>query len=182
MDVYEAIEKRRTVRAFSQGVSEELLRKIILAGTKALSASNTQPWEFIIIDDPKIIDQIAEHKYQNNRRADLDVDPGALKQKSAYQNCSVVAVCIKKVMGGVVSAWMAIQNMALAATVEGLTIVPSTLPRGPRKEEVEKLLGIPEDYEVIVFMLCGVPAEEPEPKEVRPDFSWLHRNRFGSAP
>lgn len=179
MDLYEAIEKRRTIRAFKQGVSEELLRKIILAGTKALSGGNSQPWEFIIVDDPKIIDQIAEHKYQNNRKVDVDVDPSALKQRNAYQNCSVVAVCSKK-SAGVVSAWMCFENIALAATAEGLTTVPSTLG-GQHQEAVEKLLGIPEDYELITVMLCGVPAEEPGPKKMRPDFSWLHRNRFGSA-
>jgi len=179
MDLYEAIEKRRTIRAFKQGVSEELLRKIILAGTKALSGSNRQPWEFIIVDDSKIIDQIAEHKYQANRKADLDVDPAALRQKNAYQNCTVVAVCSKKAAGAV-SAWMCYENMALAATAEGLAAVPSTLG-GQHKEAVGKLLGLPEDYELITVMLCGVPAEEPRPKEMRPDFSWLHRNRFGSA-
>ena len=180
MDLYEAIEKRRTIRAFKQGISEDLLRKIILAGTKALSGSNNQPWEFIIIDDPKIIDQIAEHKYQNNRKVDVGVDPGALKQKNAYQNCSVVALCSKKIPAGAVGAWMCYENMALAATAEGLATVPSTLA-GQHKEAVEKLLGIPEDYELITVMLCGVPAEEPGPKNMRPDFSWLHRNSFGSA-
>ena len=64
MDVYEAIEKRRTVRGFSGGVSEAQLRKIILAGTKAPSGSNVQPWEFIVIEDPKVIEQLAEYKYQ----------------------------------------------------------------------------------------------------------------------
>ena len=58
MDVYEAIEKRRTLRLFKQGVSEEQLRKIILAGIKAPSRSNVQPWEFIVIDDSSIIEQI----------------------------------------------------------------------------------------------------------------------------
>ena len=179
MDLYEAIEKRRTIRAFKQGVSEELLRKIIVAGTKSLSGAGSQPWEFIIVDDPKIIDQIAEHKYQANRKADVDVDPAALKQKNAYQNSSVVAVCSKK-SAGAVSAWMCYQNMALAATAEGLATVPSTFG-GQHKEAVEKLLGIPEDYELITVMVCGVPAEEPGPKQMRPDFSWLHRNSFGSA-
>jgi len=60
MEAYEAIEKRRSIRIFKQGVSEEQLRKIILAGTKAPSAGNRQPWEFIIIDDQKIIDQRRE--------------------------------------------------------------------------------------------------------------------------
>ena len=68
MNVYEAIEKRRTVRAFKKGVPEERLRKIIGSGARAPSAGNRQPWEFIIVDDPNLIDQIAEQKYQQNRR------------------------------------------------------------------------------------------------------------------
>ena len=40
MEVYEAIEKRRTIRVLKKRVSEGQLRKIILAGTKAPSAAN----------------------------------------------------------------------------------------------------------------------------------------------
>jgi nitroreductase len=53
MDVYEAIGKRRTIRAFKGGISGEQLRKLLLAGVKAPSGSNVQPWEFIIIVDQK---------------------------------------------------------------------------------------------------------------------------------
>src|SRR4030042_4267022 len=105
MDIYEAIEKRRTIRSFVRGVSEEALRKILLAGTKALSARNSQPWEFIHVDDSKLIDQIAEHKYQQNLERFSPEE--SLKQKKAYQNCSVVAVCHKE--GHAVSAWACIQ-------------------------------------------------------------------------
>lgn len=193
MDVYEAIEKRRTIRVFTQGVSEELLRKVILAGTKAASAGNRQPWEFIIIDDAKIIDQIAEHKYQQNRKispqrygpgtTQADVDERALKQRRAYQNCSVVALCHKEGHEQAVSTWMCVQNMALAATAESLGIVPSTFWE-EHKEAVEKLLGIPEGYELATVVLIGVQEVYPEKKYPdiprRPEFSWLHRNRFGS--
>ena len=192
MDVYEAIEKRRTIRGFTKGVSEEMLRKLILTGTKAPSAGNRQPWEFIIIDDPKIIDQIAEHKYQQNRKispqpgtAQKEVDERALKQKKAYQNCSVIAVCYKDGHLQSQSTWMCIQNMALAATTEGLGIVPSTFWE-EHQEAVGKLLGIPEGYELATVMLIGVQEGYPGKKYPdiprRPDFSWLHRNRFGSAP
>ena len=58
MDIYEAMDKRRTVRIFKRGATEEQLRKIIVAGSKAPSAGNRQSWEFIMIDDPKIIDQL----------------------------------------------------------------------------------------------------------------------------
>jgi 5,6-dimethylbenzimidazole synthase len=193
MEVYEAIEKRRTIRVFTQGVSEELLRKVILAGTKAASAGNRQPWEFIIVDDAKIIDQIAEQKYQQNRKispqrygsgtTQADVEERALKQRKAYQNCSVVAVCHKEGHEQAVSTWMCIENMALAATAEGLGIVPSTFWE-EHKEAVEKLLGIPEGYELATVVLIGVQEVYPGKKYPdiprRPEFSWLHRNRFGS--
>jgi nitroreductase len=35
MEVYEAIEKRRAIRVFKKSATEEYLRKIILAGSKA---------------------------------------------------------------------------------------------------------------------------------------------------
>ena len=69
MDIYEAIEKRRTIRAFTGGTSEETVRKIIKAGTLAMSAGNSQPWEFIIVDDPEMIEQIADRKYRLNLTA-----------------------------------------------------------------------------------------------------------------
>lgn len=195
INVYEAIEKRRTIRVFTQGISEELLRKIILAGTKAPSSANHQPWEFIIVDDPKIIDQIAEHKYLQNRKhppqrygpgtTQADVEERALKQKKAYQNCSVVAVCYKEGHEHAVSTWMCIENMALVATADGLGILPSSFWT-EHQEAVEKLLGIPEGYELATVMLIGMPEGYPDEQYPdvprRPDFSWLHRNRFGSAP
>ena len=79
---------------------------------------------------------------------------------------------------------MCIQNMALAATTEGLGILPSSFWEEHQKA-VEELLGIPEGYELATIMLIGVQegypdTKYPEPPR-RPDFSWLHRNRFGVA-
>ena len=195
MDVYEAIEKRRTIRGFSEGVSEELLRKIILAGTRAPSSANRQPWEFIIVDDPELTDQLAEFKYQQNRRippklfgkgvTQADIETGAQTQRRTYRNCTVVAVCHKKGFEADISTWICIENMALAATAEGLGIVPSSL-WGEHKEAAEKLLGLPEKYGLTTVMLIGVQKEDLKEKTPavrrRPDFSWLHRNRFGVAP
>jgi nitroreductase len=220
MDVYEAIEKRRSVRVFERGVSDQQLRKIIVAGTKAPSGSNVQPWEFITIDDPEIIEQIAEHKYQQTLKMAIDEmilddpriieqicqqtldNPVSLKrariQKDAYQDCTVIAVCNKKWHGmgrkpwmnieNVASTWMCIENMQVAATADGLGIVTSIF-REEHKVAVEKLLGIPEDYELATLVLIGVEEEflsrqeilGGKPAEVRPAFTWLHRNRFGTA-
>ena len=125
MDIYEAMEKRRTIRIFKKGATEEQLRKIILAGSKAPSAGNRQSWEFIMIDDPKIIDQLAEIKYQLNRKfspgpgeTQKEVEERALNQKKWFQNASVVAVCTRS--GDVGTGWLAVENMSLAAVAEGL--------------------------------------------------------------
>src|SRR4030066_2001248 len=103
MELHEAIEKRRTIRIFKKKASENQLKKIILAGTQAPSAGNSQPWEFIIIDDQKIIDQITEQKYQLSLtmppRAGEGPDEGhkrALGQKKSFENASAVAVCHRK--------------------------------------------------------------------------------------
>jgi nitroreductase len=213
MDVYEAIEKRRTIRTFKQGVSEEQLRKLLLAGVKAPSGSNVQPWEFISIDDPKIVEQIAEHKYQQSLKMRIDhmvlddpsiieqiceqtLEPLSLKmakgQKNSYLNSTVIAVCNKKGHGigrkpwmnieNIASTWMCIENMALAATADGLGVQISIL-REEHKIAVEKLLGIPEDYELATMVLIGVKGEVPGERRggVRRAFSWLHKNRFGNS-
>jgi nitroreductase len=182
MEVYEAIEKRRTVRIFKKGATEEQLRRIILAGSKAPSGGNRQSWEFIMIDDPKIIDQLGEIKYQLNRKfspgsgeTQKEVEDRALNQKKGFQNSSVVAVCVRS--GDFGTGWLAVENMSLAAVAEGLGSNIITYWDEAEKE-VEKILGLPKDYNLICVLKFGVPkGEAPSPKR-RSDFSWLHKNKF----
>jgi len=213
MDTYEAIEKRRTIRSFKQGISEDQLRKLLLAGVKAPSGSNVQPWDFIIINDSKIIEQIAERKYRQSLKMRIDQmvldDPSiiekiceqtmeplslqrAMGQKNNYRNSTVVAVCNKKGHGigrkpwmnteNIASTWMCIENIALAATADGLGVQISIL-REEHKIAVEKLLSIPEDYELATMVLIGVKGEDPGDRRggVRPISSWLHKNRFNNS-
>ena len=182
MDVYDAIDKRRTVRIFKKGATEEQLRRIILAGSKAPSGGNRQPWEFIVIDDSKIIDQLAELKYQLNRRfitgegeTQKDVDERALKQKIGFQNSSVVAICTKA--GQSVNGWLAVENMSLAAVAEGLGSNIISYWEGEKKE-VEKVLALPPDYELTCVLKFGVPGEDASLPKRRPEWSWLHKNKF----
>ncbi|MFC2038199.1 nitroreductase family protein [Chloroflexota bacterium] len=193
MDVYEAIEKRRTVRGFTGGVSEEMLRKLLVAGSKAPSAGNRQPWEFIVVDDPAIIEKIAEQKFQQNRsiapgpgKTQADADANAARQKNLYKNCTVVAVCHKEGHEQAVSNWMAIENICLAATAEGLGVIPSGFWEDyPYIKEVEKTLGLPDNYELTAMLLIGQQEGYPDPeypdRSHRADFSWLHKNTYGNT-
>lgn len=181
MDVYEAIAKRRTIRHFTEPATEEALKRIIMAGTMAASPMNFQAWEFVIVDEPKLIEQIAEHKYLQNERT---FKGSGLAQKNAYRDCNVVAVCCEKGLPqNHWAAWMCIQNMYLAATAEGLGIVPSEL-WGEDKAAVEKLLGLPENFTLAAVVLVGKQKGYPDLPKVkrRPEWSWLHRNHFGTKP
>ncbi len=182
MDIYEAIEKRRTIRVFKKGATEEQLRRIILAGSKAPSAGNRQSWEFIVIDDPKTIGQLGEVKYQLNRKfspgpgeTEKEVEARALNQKKWFQNSSAVAICTRS--GDFGTGWLAVEDMSLAAVAEGLASnIISYWDEG--KKEVEKILGLPGDYELTCVLKLGVPGTEVMPPKKRPEFSWLHRNKF----
>jgi nitroreductase len=182
MELFEAIETRRTVRNFRKGASEEQLKKIILAGTRAPSAANMQPWEFVIVEDQRIVDQIAEQKYRLNRKmtprpgeGQEKVEERALDQKKSFQNASVVAVCNQK--GQVESGWLCIENMSLAAV--GLGLGSGIIAFwGEPEAEVKKILKIPENYELAAILKFGVPAESPSPPPRRPEDSWIHKNTF----
>ncbi len=182
MDIYEAIEKRRTIRILKKAATEEQLRRIIGAGAKAPSGGNRQPWEFIMIDDKKIIDQLADIKYRLNRKfapgdgeTQKDVEERALNQKKWFQNASVVAVCTAS--GQSTNGWLAVENMSLAAVAEGLgsNIISYW---GEEKKEAEKILGLPKDFELTCVLKFGVPGEEGAARNWRPESSWLHRNKF----
>ena len=188
MELYEAIEKRRTVRVFKAPATEEQLRKIILAGTKAPSAMNRQPWEMIIVDDQKIIDQLADLKYRLTRKglSESGMDPKtaeerALAQKNSFNNASIVAVC--NIVDWERSIWLCIENISLACVVEGLGS-GIVLYWAEEKDAAGKLLGLPEGYEMNAVLKVGVPGEEPYTREKnpmggrRPEFSWLHKNRY----
>jgi nitroreductase len=177
MDVWQAIDKRRTIRAFKKPVPEKLLMKLILAGASAPSPGNSQPWEFVVVNDPDIIVKIAEVKYQS-RKAAKDPEEAA----AIHQNSSVVAMCHKKNGLAHVAAWLATENMALAATAEGLGCVTSTFG-GEYKEAVQKLIGLPDGYELATVLVLGTPEVRPTKREggvEREAFSWLHVNKFGN--
>jgi 5,6-dimethylbenzimidazole synthase len=185
MDIYEAIEKRRTVRSFKEGATEEQLLRIMGAGSKAPSGGNSQPWEFIIIDDPGIIDQLAEGKYRISRKFKMeagespeDVEKRSLGQKVGFRNASIVAVCTTS--GQSASGWLAVENMSLTAVAEGLGSNIVTY-WGDVNKEVQELLGLPEGYELTCVLKVGVPEADAIPPKRRPEFSWFHRNKFKRA-
>jgi nitroreductase len=189
MDLYDAIEKRRTIRIFKKGATLEQLKKIMLAGTKAPSAVNRQPWEFVLVEDQKIIEQLAQIKCdlsKKNPPERVKDDPAAVEklaqaQKDSFRNASIVAVC--HLVDWERSVWMCMENMSLAAVAEGLGS-GIVMYWGEGQKAAGKVLGLPKNYEVTAVLKIGVPGEEGYPRENnpyakrRPEFGWLHTDQF----
>ncbi|MFE3180977.1 nitroreductase [Streptomyces violascens] len=80
MDVYEAVDSRRAVRAFSdRPVPRELLHRVLAAATRAPSSGNLQPWRvYVVTGEP-----LAELKSRATARA-LAGDPGDEREYPMY--------------------------------------------------------------------------------------------------
>jgi nitroreductase len=62
MDVWEAIESRRTIRTFTgRKIPKSDLERMVDAGRLALSARNEQRWDFIIVTQEEMLKQIISH-------------------------------------------------------------------------------------------------------------------------
>lgn len=61
MDLFDAIQGRKSIRRFKQTpVPDEDIKKILDAGRFAPSANNTQPWSFLVIKDRGLLKNMAD--------------------------------------------------------------------------------------------------------------------------
>jgi len=157
MDVWEAIESRRSVRRFRQeAISKETLLELIEAARCAPSAANRQPLEFVIVNSEEqtfqIFAQLAWAGYVRPRR-----DPPAGKRPVAY---IIVLVHTEKAMAefGKVDAAAAIENILLAAQGKG---IGSCWLGSINKEKLREILDIPDKYEIDSVVALGYPDEQP---------------------
>lgn len=160
MDMFEAIEKRRSVRKFKpEPVKEEDLRKILEACRLAPSGGNRQPWYFIITRD--IETKRALSIAANNQKfiADAGAVIVALGDPSASAKMSYTISTTR--IPHLQDPMIAIEHMVLAATALGY----GTCWIGAfSQEEVKKILKIPENLVVVALLPIGVPDERPLPR------------------
>ena len=145
MDVFEAIQKRKSNRSFEPTtVSKETLEKLLEAARLSPSAGNIQPWHFIAVTDAK------------KRKA---LSKGLFAQFLA-DTPAVIVLCGDEAASPdwyVVDVALAGENMVLAATAEGL----GTCWVGSFDEkDVKALLGIPENLRVVALLAIGYAKEK----------------------
>ncbi len=161
MDVYQCILTRRSVRSFlNKEVSEEALTKILEAGRWAPSASNRQPWQFIIIRNKDLLTKISEHAKYGRFVSQAPVAVAVVTDPSNNWHA--------------IDGSTAVQNMALAAWEMG---IGTCWIGAMERDEVKKILGIPENLHLLTVLPFGYPASVGTSQR-RDMASMLHVNRW----
>jgi nitroreductase len=145
MEVLEAIRKRRSVRNFTgESIPRSDLETIVDAGRLAATGSNKQPWEFIVVTERGMIEQLkVASQWMENAGAIIAVvmDPNSrwwLEDGSAaVENMLIASTAL-----GYGSCWL-----------EGYTL--------PREQELKAMLGVPDDKRLLTLVPIGIPVEWP---------------------
>ena len=149
MDVVKAIRDRRSIRKYkSTEVSDEKVDTILQAGRWAPSASNKQPWHFIVVRDPEARKKLADAHSYGRFMAESPVVIVVLGDPSRHPKYHLA------------DPHNAVENMLLAAHYEGL----NTCWMGVRDTDIEpkfrQLLDIPENLRVICSISVGYGDQE----------------------
>jgi nitroreductase len=165
MSCIDLILKRRSIRKYSsEPVPEEVRAKILEAGRQAPSAVNAQPWHFIVVDDPALKETLASTG----------------RWRSFIRDCSFVVVGLYKANNPITKRWgqvdtvIALQNMVLAAQVQGV----GSCWIGDMSGDVKGLLGIPGGAEIVALVSFGIPDEEPGQRSKKDAKKIFHYNKW----
>lgn len=204
MNVLDAIEQRQSVRTYSnRPVDPEILHKLLEAAHQAPSSWNLQPWEFIVVTDPALKQQLrgaANNQAQVEEAGAVFVCLGSLNQQDALADriersipADATPERVSRSMRTVnrmrldeefrkshvvTNTYIGISFLVLAAQSLGLA---SVWMGGFDPEKVKAILSIPEGYFVVALVSVGYPAADytPGPRKRRPVAEIAHWNRFG---
>ncbi len=155
MPIIPAIKNRRSIRAYhNTPVEKEKIQAILRSAMYAPSARHTRGWEFVVVTDQELIQQLGEFK------------PGADHVKQAQ---AVIVVLSKDNDHWLEDASIVSAHIYLETTNQGLGtcwthVNGSQTINGESGEAfIKNLLGIELEKRVLCLMPLGYPAEKKEP-------------------
>lgn len=177
--LYKAIAARRDIRSYlPDPIPDEALSLILQAAHRAPSVGYMQPWNFILIRDRSVIGELhravdRERVRASERYEGLRQDHYLrLKVDGLQQAPLVICVTNDSNRGGphvlgrntipetdLMSTACAIENMWLAARVEGIAMGWISMYR---KEDVRRILDIPEHIDPVALLTVGYTAHFPD--------------------
>lgn len=173
MNLYDAIHRRRDVRAEFTGapIPQDVLERVLAAAHAAPSVGLSQPWDFVLVRDLGVRRAFYEHVQAERAVFAVGLTGGdkerfgRIKIDGVLESSLAVVVTYDAARGGpavlgrhaiadagLYSVCLAIQNLWLAATAEGLGVGWVSFYREPYLRE---LLGIPAAIRPVAWLCLG---------------------------
>ncbi|MBN1647134.1 MAG: nitroreductase family protein [Spirochaetales bacterium] len=145
------LEKWSSARKFTgERIDREIIERIVDAGRRAPSAKNRQPWRFVVIEDPKLVQRT------------MDIAYG---QSHVGESSHIVAACTTNIdyrmpngqLSYPIDISFAVSFMMIQAIEEKLgSCVITTF----KEEEMKQLITAPYSMRVVMLLLIGVPETD----------------------
>ncbi len=187
MELYDAVEKRRTVRDFEdRPIDMEIMKRILTAGLKAPTNNHLRQWEFVIVNDKKERSRVLNLKdmtsYEECEKMMDGFNMTDSDQRGMYHiampkqfsmlyhsGCLILPffklrepllqpTCLSS-LNEFASMWCCIENILLAAASEGILGV-TRIPMPEELEHIKKTIHHPDDYAIPCYIALGYPVRD----------------------
>ena len=163
MNVYEAAVRRRSIRRFKdKPVPYNALERCVDAGRLAPSGRNCQVWEYIVVDDEKLLPKVFENIGGSATQPPAKGGPPPANRAKAYIIILINSVLEAEIGGNrrvtPYDVGMSAENMILVALEQGLGACPVLMFN---EDGLRQVLNIPPTYDVALVLLLGYPNESP---------------------
>ena len=195
LDAVRAVLRRqRAHRSFTdQPVDDTVITDLLELATRAPSAQNSQPWQFIVVKDPERRAAIWELGARLWEMGAKDVTSGEIDEAMhadvgqavtggfAAAPVSIV-VCAdterwdRNLMDS--SIWPAVQNLMTAATAHGLGSALTTIAT-ILADDLRAILRLPETVDPVAVIPVGYPAKALGSSRREPVEDHAHREEYG---
>jgi len=163
---------RRSIRRYRPDpVPDEMIEQLLEAGQWAPSASNRQPWQFIVVRDEAILKQVAQHAaYYFIRWAHVEEAPLLIVLCGDARN-RIYRQFLHEDIG------LAGSQIMLQAHALGLG---TCWIGGLDRKAIADVLKVPEHIDIVGLLTVGFPAEDPEPPARKPLGEIVHYDVYGN--
>jgi nitroreductase len=158
MNIYDAIETRKSVRAFkNMQVPEAVLTRLLEAARLAPSANNFQEWRFVVVCDREKRVQLNEAACRQSFVAEAPVVLACCAETNRH-----VMTCGQKSYP--IDVAIAVDHITLCAAAEGL----GTCWIGAfYEDEVKRILEIPPEIRAVALLPIGYPQNPARVRKLR---------------
>jgi nitroreductase len=162
MDFFQAVETRRSIRAYTdERVTSEQLLQVLEAARISPSWKNSQSCSFIVVSDRELMHKIGEATNFNPHISAYD--------KATY----LLVLCAQGIKSGhhngkdyyLVDSGIYMEHAVLAAQALGLaTCWIGFFP----EEKVKPLLGVPDDISIVAMTPLGYAGQTRKERQTKP--------------